>query len=196
MRGAWPTAFREDFQALVRGEPRTASYVFDAHTCLAEYSLVGPHGHAPFVDLAAELSSAAREHGSVHGAAIGELFAGEIALFSGHLDEARDRLAAALQLCEEADAGADAVLTQQRMAELDLVAGNGGEARSLLTSILPRAQRTGSSRTSWFERGTAGETARVPRACECPETALVCARKGPFKGAECADRQSRVSGSN
>jgi tetratricopeptide (TPR) repeat protein len=145
MRGEWPDAYRVDFEASVRRTPELASYVFDAHTCLAEYALVGPAGHEQFIGLASELAATAREHESVHGSAIGELLTGEIALLSGRLDDARSRLEAALLLHKEAGATSGEVLTLQRLAEVALASGDREHADDLLDAALPMAT------TSWLE---------------------------------------------
>jgi DNA-binding SARP family transcriptional activator len=144
MRGVWREAFRADFEDSVRREPRLASFVFDAHTCLAEFSLCGPNGHEQFADLAAELSSSAQLHRSIQGEAIGELLAGEIALFSGRLDDARSRLTLALELYDHAGATSGKVLTMQRLAELALLGGERGQATRSLHLALPMAH------TAWL----------------------------------------------
>lgn len=142
MRGEWREAFRVDFEDSVRREPQLASFVFDAHTCLAEFSLCGPNGHEQFVDLANELSSSAQLYRSVHGEAISELLSGEIALFSGRHDEARTRLTSALHLYEQAGATSGKVLSMQRLAELALAAGDRTRAIQLLQTALPMAHAT------------------------------------------------------
>jgi len=142
MRGEWREAFRADFEDSVRREPQLASFVFDAHTCLAEFSLCGPNGHEQFAGLATELSSSAQHHRSVQGEAIGELLAGEIALFSGRLEEARSRLTKALQLYENAGATSGRVLSMQRLAEVAVLAGERGQATRLLHVMLPMAHAT------------------------------------------------------
>ncbi|WP_132142881.1 AfsR/SARP family transcriptional regulator [Kribbella antiqua] len=139
LRGEWREAFRVDFEDSVRREPRLASFVFDAHTCLAEFSLCGPNGHEQFAGLAAELASSAQHHRSIQGEAIGELLAGEIALFSGRLDDAHRRLTLALQLYEHAGATSGKVLTIQRLAELAVLDGERGQATRLLYDALPMA---------------------------------------------------------
>lgn len=142
MRGEWREAFRADFEDSVRGEPQLATFVFDAHTCLAEFCLCGPNGHEQFADLASELSSSAQQHRSVHGEAISELLSGEIALFSGRHDEARTRLTSALHLYEQAGATSGKVLSMQRLAELALAAGDRARATHLLQTALPMARAT------------------------------------------------------
>lgn len=142
MRGEWREAFRADFEDSVKRDPQVASFVFDAHTCLAEFSLCGPNGHEQFADLAAELSSSAQRHRSIQGEAIGVLLAGEISLFSGRLDEARSRLTLARQLYEQAGATSGKVLSMQRLAELAVLAGERGQAVRLLHVALPMAHTT------------------------------------------------------
>ena len=145
LRGEWPDAYRADFEESVRRPPELASFVFDAHTCLAEYSLIGPLGHEQFNGLAGQLAATAREHHSVHGSAIGELLSGEIALLSGRLDDAANRLEAALKLHREAGASSGEVLTLQRLAELALASGDRRLADTLLDAALPMAGE------SWLE---------------------------------------------
>lgn len=144
MRGEWRAAFRADFEDSVQREPQVASFVFDAHICLAEFALCGPNGHEQFADLATELSSSAQQHRSIQGEAIGALLAGEISLFSGRLDEARTRLTLALQLYEDAGATSGQVLSMQRLAELAALAGERGQAGRLLHVALPIAH------TAWL----------------------------------------------
>jgi DNA-binding SARP family transcriptional activator len=142
MRGEWRQAFRADFEDTVRREPQLASFMFDAHACLAEFSLCGPKGHEQFADLASELSSAAQHYRCVQGEAICELLSGEIALFSGRLDQARTRLTSALQLYEQAGATSGQVLSMQRLAELALAGGDRAWATQLLHTALPIAHAT------------------------------------------------------
>ena len=142
MRGEWREAFRADFEDSVRRESQLASFVFDAHTCLAEFSLCGPNGHEQFADLASELFTSAQQHRSIHGEAISALLAGEIALFSGRHDEARTRLTSALQLYEQAGATSGKVLSMQRLAELALAADDRARATQLLQTALPMARAT------------------------------------------------------
>lgn len=145
MRGEWPDAYRADFEESVLRPPELASFVFDAHTCLAEYSLIGPLGHEQFNGLVGQLAATARAHHSVHGNAIGQLLSGEIALLSGRLDDAGHRLEAALKLHREAGATSGEVLTLQRLAELALASGDRQHADDLLDAALPMAGE------SWLE---------------------------------------------
>ncbi|MEI8408951.1 MULTISPECIES: AfsR/SARP family transcriptional regulator [unclassified Kribbella] len=167
MRGEWREAFRTDFEDSVRREPQLASFVFDAHTCLAEFALCGPNGHEQFADLAAELSSYAQHHRSIQGEGIGELLAGEISLFSGRLDEARGRLTLAMQLYERAGATSGKVLSMQRLAELDVLAGEHDQATRLLHVALPMAH------SAWLEPHLVVRThALLVETSEAPEEAM------------------------
>jgi len=142
MRGEWRDVFRSEFQDAVQYDVRLASFVLDAHTCLAEFTLVGPDGHEQLAGLAGELTSCARRSRSMQGEAIGTLILGEIALFSGSLDDARRRLGSAIRLFAEAEASSGQVLATLRLAELELAEGHRSAATRLLRRMLPQARES------------------------------------------------------
>jgi DNA-binding SARP family transcriptional activator len=168
MRGEWREAFRADFEDSVRREPELASFVFDAHTCLAEFCLCGPQGHEQFADLTSELSASAQQYRSVQGEAISELLSGEIALFSGQLDQARTRLTSALDLYSQAGATSGKVMSLQRLAELALASDERARATHLLHTALPMAHAT------WLEPHLVVRThALLVEASDRPQSAVL-----------------------
>ncbi len=135
LRGQWPERFRDDFVAAMRQDPEVTSYVFDAHRCLAEYTLYGAQGHQPLAPYADELMELARQERSVQGQALASLLIGEIALFSGQLERAAVALTRAVELHARAGAASGEVLSLHRLAELALAADRRPEPSILRRGI-------------------------------------------------------------
>jgi DNA-binding SARP family transcriptional activator len=131
-QGRWKEVFRSEFIDSVRRSPRLASFVFDAHLCLAEYSLTGPLGHEDIAGYAKELLAVAEDAGSVQGRGLAELLLGEVELFSDHLSAAEAHLNAADKLHQEADAASGRALSIQRLAETAIAQGEHARATRLL----------------------------------------------------------------
>jgi DNA-binding SARP family transcriptional activator len=164
IRGQWPQHFRDEFIAAMRADPEVTSYLFDAHRCLAEYCLCGARGHEALAPFAEELTELARQERSVQGQAVASLLAGEIALFSGRLDQAAVALTTAVDLHARAGASSGEALSLQRVAELAIASGRRPEA-----TTLARGLRL--SERAWLRphvevriRGVLIDAARTPRA--------------------------------
>ncbi|MGH2757871.1 MAG: BTAD domain-containing putative transcriptional regulator [Actinomycetota bacterium] len=140
MRGKWGELFRDEFVSSVRRSPDIASYVFDAHLCLAEFSLDGPTPYAEIVAYTNELLRIAEDAGSLHGRGLAELLLGEADLFSDRLESAEVHLQAAAKLHEEAGASSGQALALQRLAELELARGRRWQAGRLLVRGLRLAE--------------------------------------------------------
>jgi len=145
IRGVWKETFRVEVLDSIGRYPALTAYVFDAHLCLAEYSLAGPSGHEVIRESAAELRRVAHGAGSAQGEALADLLEGEVELAQGHLSEASRLLESAMAGHEAAGAVAGQVLSVQRLAELALVRGDNRRAGELARSALPLA------RGDWLE---------------------------------------------
>lgn len=145
LRGVWSETFRVEVLDSIERYPALASYVFDAHLCLAEYSLAGPSGHEVIRDSARELRRIAVAAGSAQGVALADLLEGEVALAHGDLPRAWGLLTSAMARHAAAGAVAGQVVSLQRLAEVALVRGDRRRARSLVGSALPLA------RGAWLE---------------------------------------------
>jgi DNA-binding winged helix-turn-helix (wHTH) protein/tetratricopeptide (TPR) repeat protein len=138
-RGEWFDRLLREMRAA--GEDTAlASTVFDSHLCVAEYLLYGPTPYAEVVDLAARLRARADEVGARPAAAFATLVAGEASLLAGDLGAARTLLADAVE--QHGALGADSGTSHalQRLAEVELAAGDRAEAERLLRRSLALAR--------------------------------------------------------
>ena len=138
-RGEWFDRLLREMRAA--GEDTAlATTVFDSHLCVAEYLLYGPTPYAEVVDLAERLRERADEVGARPAAAFATLVAGEASLLSGDLEAARTQLADAVEqhIALGADSGTSHAL--QRLAEVELAAGDRAEAERLLRRALSLAR--------------------------------------------------------
>jgi DNA-binding SARP family transcriptional activator len=140
MRGRWRELFRAEFVASVRRSPEIASFVFDAHLCLAEFCLSGPTPYEEIVVYARELLEEAEDHGSVQGRGLARLLLGEADLFADRLDAASDHLSAAVQLHADAHAPSGQAIALQRLAETATARGQRWRAGRLLQRGLRLAE--------------------------------------------------------
>jgi DNA-binding SARP family transcriptional activator len=132
MRGRWKEVFRAEFVGSVRRSPEIASFIFDAHLCLAEFCLCGPTPYEEIVVYARELLDIAEEANSVQGRALARLLLGEADLFSDRIDAAEDHLIASADLHEEANSASGQALALQRLAEIAIARGQRTQARRML----------------------------------------------------------------
>ncbi len=132
-RGAWPQLFREEFLEIVREAPELASFVFDAHLCLAEFSLFGREGPEEIGAYAHGLEEIADRYGSVEGKALATLMLGESKMLLGDLEGAEADLSLAAELHAKAGTRSGRVLTLERLAGTALARGRPARARRLLT---------------------------------------------------------------
>lgn len=145
MRGVWKETFRVEVLDSIERYPALTGYVFDAHLCLAEYSLAGPSGLDLIRESAQELRRIAVASSSAQGEALADLLEGELELARGHLTEASALLASASARHAAAGAVAGQVLSLQRLAEVAVVSGDSRRASGLVRSALPLA------RGAWLE---------------------------------------------
>lgn len=140
MQGQWPRLFRSEFVAWIDQAPAMVSNIFDGHLCLAEFCLCGADGHERIGDATRELLAAAERTNSIPGRALAMLILGEIQLFGGQLDAARELLLQSAQLHEQAGATAGRVLALQRLAEVALERGQRYRADRLLQTGMRLAE--------------------------------------------------------
>ena len=140
MRGRWRELFLREFLDTVQRPPSMASFVFDAHLCLAEVWVYGGGGVADGQAFASELFAIAQEYDSVHGLALANLVRGEASLLSGQVDAANTDLVNAVSLHQAAGAGSGYALSMARLAEVALAAGDHRRAEQLATRSLELAR--------------------------------------------------------
>jgi DNA-binding winged helix-turn-helix (wHTH) protein/tetratricopeptide (TPR) repeat protein len=138
-RGEWFDRLRRELRG-TRENPQLASTVFDSHLCVAEYLLYGPTPYEEVVALAHQLREQAERAGARRGVAFAVTVAGEAALLAGDLDAARADLSEAVALHVEMAADTGTAHTLQRLAEVELAAGDRAEAERLLRRALPLAR--------------------------------------------------------
>ena len=138
-RGEWFDRLRRELRGTSEN-PQLASTVFDSHLCVAEYLLYGPTPYEEVVALAHQLREQAERAGARRGVAFAVTVAGEAALLAGDLDAARADLSEAVALHTEMAADTGTAHTLQRLAEVELAAGDRAEAERLLRRALPLAR--------------------------------------------------------
>jgi len=138
-RGKWFDRLRRELRAATEN-PELASAVFDSHLCVAEYLLYGPTPYYEVVAMTRQLREQAERTGARRGVAFAVTVAGEAALLAGDLDAARADLAEALAMHAEMGADTGTAHTLQRMAEVELAAGDRAAAERLLRRALPLAR--------------------------------------------------------
>jgi tetratricopeptide (TPR) repeat protein len=141
-RGQWRDLFRSEFVDAVQRSSEVTASVFDAHLCIAEFSLYGLSTREEIASCARELLEVAERTGSIHGRALAELLLGEVDLISERLDEAQERLNTAVELHQQVAAVAGQVLAVQRLAESAVAKGDLGPAGRLLRSGIRLAEST------------------------------------------------------
>jgi tetratricopeptide (TPR) repeat protein len=138
-RGEWFDRLRRELRGTSEN-PQLASTVFDSHLCVAEYLLYGPTPYDEVVTLTRQLREQAERAGARRGVAFAVTVAGEAALLAGDLDTARADLAEAVALHVEMGADTGTAHALQRLAEVELAAGDRAEAERLLRRALPLAR--------------------------------------------------------
>jgi DNA-binding winged helix-turn-helix (wHTH) protein/tetratricopeptide (TPR) repeat protein len=138
-RGEWFDRLRRELRATSEN-PQLAAAVFDSHLCVAEYLLYGPTPYAEVLALTRQLREQAERAGVRRGVAFAVTVAGEAALLAGDLDAARADLVEALALHVEMAADTGTAHTLQRLAEVELAAGDPLAAERLLRRALPLAR--------------------------------------------------------
>jgi DNA-binding winged helix-turn-helix (wHTH) protein/tetratricopeptide (TPR) repeat protein len=138
-RGEWFDRLRRELRATSEN-PQLAAAVFDSHLCVAEYLLYGPTPYAEVLALTRQLREQAERAGVRRGVAFAVTVAGEAALLAGDLDAARADLVEALALHVEMAADTGTAHTLQRLAEVELAAGDRPAAERLLRRALPLAR--------------------------------------------------------
>ena len=138
-RGEWFDRLRRELRATSEN-PQLAGAVFDSHLCVAEYLLYGPTPYEEVLALTRQLRDQAERAGVRRGVAFAVTVAGEAALLAGDLDAARADLVDALALHVELAADTGTAHTLQRLAEVELAAGDRRAAERLLRRALPLAR--------------------------------------------------------
>ncbi len=136
-RGRWREVFRSEFVESIGRGAELASAVFDAHLCLADYSLYAPDWFEQAEPFARELHAIAEKAGSVHGMALTSLMLGEAELHSGRLEPARDDLSRAVKLHGAAKTISGQSMSLTRLAEVEIAA----DRRAGAVRLLGRARR-------------------------------------------------------
>jgi tetratricopeptide (TPR) repeat protein len=131
-RSSWPDLFLEEFELVVQDTPDVAGTVFDAHLCLAEFSLLGKEGPEAIATYAHQLLEIAERFDSLPGRALARLILGESKLIAGDLEGAEENLSQAAQLHSEAGAASGRTLAVLRLAEVALATGQHPRARRLV----------------------------------------------------------------
>jgi len=142
MQERWPELFRSEFIEWVRAKPAFVPHVFDGHLCLSEFCLCSASGHIHVGVAARELLAVAEDAESSAGRGLACLLLGEVALFSGDLDEAERLLLEAERLHVEAGAVAGRILAIERVAEIALERGQKWRANRLIQRGLADAERS------------------------------------------------------
>src|ERR1700722_12660514 len=142
MRAQWPDLFRSEFIDWVRTKPAFVQHVFDGHLCLSEFCLCGASGHDQIAASARELLTVAEDANSSAGKALASLLLGEVALFSGNLEEAEQWLLQAERFHLEIGAVAGRVLAIERLAEIALERGQKWHAGRLIRRGLADAEKS------------------------------------------------------
>jgi DNA-binding SARP family transcriptional activator len=135
-QGRWRELFRSEFVQSMRRTPALAPFVFDAHLCLAEFSLHGVEGSDEMGPFARELLGLAERAGSVQGQALATLLLGEVELLSGRLEPAQEHLARAAELHQQVSAPSGQALALARIAEVAIARGQRWHAGRLLQRAL------------------------------------------------------------
>ena len=138
-RGMWFDRLRRELRATTENA-QLAATVFDSHLCVAEYLLYGPTPYAEVTALTRQLREQAERTGARRGVAFAMTVAGEAALLAGDLDAARADLTEAAALHAEMGADTGTAHTLQRLAEVELAAGDRPAAEQLLRRALPLAR--------------------------------------------------------
>ncbi len=134
--GKWHDLFRAEFLDTLEQRPALAGLVFDAHLCLAEFSLYGPTSHQEIEPFARSLLDIAARAGSTRGQAVAILMLGEAELFTGRLREAESTLSQAAKLHETAEAPSGLALALIRLAETAILRNRRWQASRLLRRAL------------------------------------------------------------
>jgi DNA-binding SARP family transcriptional activator len=135
-QGRWSELFRSEFIQSVRRTPALVPFVFDAHLCLAEFSLHGVEGREAIASLAEELLTVADQARSVQGQALATLLLGEIDLLSGRLEPAEAHLMRAVELHQQARAPSGQAVSMERVAAVAVARGQYWRAERLLQRAL------------------------------------------------------------
>jgi DNA-binding SARP family transcriptional activator len=131
-RGGWPDLFRTEFLGIVQEAPELAGFVFDAHLCLAEFSLFGTEGPEEIGDYARELEQIADRYGSIGGRALATLMLGEAKMLLGDLEGAEADLSRAAELHAKAGTTSGRAMALERLAGTAVARGRPARARKLL----------------------------------------------------------------
>ena len=138
-RGEWFERFRLELRR-TRASDGSATALFDAHLCVAEYLLYGPVPYHEVIEQAEGLRRRATQSGALRGVAFATALIGEAALLMGDLERAERELLEAVDLHRDVDAPAGEAHSLQRLAEVRLAQGDRAAAAALLQRALPLAR--------------------------------------------------------
>ncbi|MEX0985467.1 MAG: BTAD domain-containing putative transcriptional regulator [Actinomycetota bacterium] len=141
-RGRWRQQFADELAESMRMRANMEPIVYDAHLCLAEYSLTGPDGYDIAADFAREMMGIAEQANSATGAALALLLLGEAELLGGHVDEAEGHLRSAAEANDHQGCISGSALARQRLAEAAVSRGRRYEANRLLGRARALANRS------------------------------------------------------
>ena len=188
-RGAWRALFEQEFMETLSVAPHLASFVFDAHLCLGEFSLCGPEGPDAVAEFAGVLMGMAEDRGSDQGIAVASLMMGEADLLAGRMEGAERHLSRAADLHERAGTVSGHALSLERLAEAALGRGERTRAGRLLRSA--RALAEGSDLSSHLVVRVLG--AEVQLAAEVERATGPGDRPGTGAAAEVKRAESELS---
>jgi DNA-binding SARP family transcriptional activator len=132
--GDWSTALQGRDSLLLA--PDLANTLFDGHLCVAEYALTSGQPLERIRAVAEELHDNAVRSGARRAQAFAATLLGEVALVTGHLDEADAQLREAVRLSREIGAVSAEALAGMRLGEAARARGEAAEADTLLADAL------------------------------------------------------------
>ena len=138
-RGEWFDRIRSELRA-TQQSPEATNAMFDGYLCAAEYMLYGPTPYRDVIEVASGIRETAQQAGSLRAVAFARALMGEAALLSGDLALAREELRESAELHHELGSNAGEAHCLQRLAEVELQAGDAAPARRLLDQALPLAR--------------------------------------------------------
>jgi hypothetical protein len=133
--GDWPAAVRNALENSLLA-PDLADTVFDGHLCVGELALTSGDPLEPIRDIVEELHANAVRSGARRAQVFAATLLGEIALVTGHPDEADTRLREAVRVSREIGAVSAEALAVLRLGETARARGQLAECEALLADAL------------------------------------------------------------
>lgn len=132
--GDWSMALKADDSLLLA--PDVADILFDGHLCVAEFALTSGQPLDGIRAVAEELHGNAVRAGARRAQAFAATLLGEVALVSGHTDEAAARLREAVRLSREIGAVSSEALAGVRLGEATRARGDAVQGETFLADAL------------------------------------------------------------